>query len=80
VELAAARRLDVPADSGVAARLRLEVDKLHIAPCIRSIGKRSRFSTGIGRPSTIVVLQTCDGAGDIGMTVDGVARRLLLFS
>jgi cellobiose phosphorylase len=55
--------------------LRLEVDKLHIAPCIpvawNAFTIHYRYRQTVYR---IAVLQTRDEAGEFGMTIDGVAQ------
>ena len=56
--------------------LRLEVDKLHVAPCIPADWKAFklyyRYRETVYR---IAVLQAQDGPGEISVTVDGVAQH-----
>jgi cyclic beta-1,2-glucan glucanotransferase len=56
--------------------LRLEVNKLHIAPCIpadwNAFKIRYRYRETVYR---VAVLQTRDGPGEISVTVDGVAQN-----
>jgi cellobiose phosphorylase len=55
--------------------LRLDVDKLHIAPCIpvdwNAFKIHYRYRETVYR---VAVLQTRDGRGEISVTVDGVAQ------
>jgi cyclic beta-1,2-glucan synthetase len=55
--------------------LRLEVDKLHVAPCIppdwKAFKMHYRYRETLYR---FAVSQTRDGAGEISVTVDGVEQ------
>ena len=55
--------------------LRLEVDKLHITPCIPAAWKAFKIHYRYREtPYRIAVLQTRGGNGEISVTVDGVAQ------
>jgi len=55
--------------------LRLEVDKLHITPCIPAAWKAFKIHYRYREtPYRIAVLQTRDGNGETRVTVDGVAQ------
>jgi cellobiose phosphorylase len=56
--------------------LRLEVDKLHVAPCIPADWKAFKiYYRYRGTVYRVAVLQTRDGTGETSVTVDGVAQH-----